>query len=276
MPTPIELSLTSLLPTVSPLPDELVNLATSLLAQSRTKATTLKPEEEIGRTYACSHIACQRLGHWLALDIAKPTPPVNPKVYSKLHTYLNSVLRTQTTPRRRAAGTAQARDAPSSARVNAQLKDVKAAANERVASNAAPATVELSKSVSKTTTPRSRKRKAEAQKDDVHGTPSRLHKATNVDSSITVDSERPPEPADSSGDDEESVSPVKRPAKTPLRRKEKQGGEAVDDLGPAGLLPGLGTMFQPAIDWLSDERRDDYANWKQTILRQVMLIEQKC
>lgn len=145
MPTPIELSLTSLLPTVSPLPDELVNLAASLLAQSRTKATTLKPEEEIGRTYACSHIACQRLGHWLALDIAKPTPPVNPKVYSKLHTYLNSVLRTQTTPRRRAAGTAQARDTPSSARVNAQLKDVKAAANERVASNAAPATVELSK-----------------------------------------------------------------------------------------------------------------------------------
>jgi origin recognition complex subunit 6 len=60
-----------------------------------------------------------------------------------------------------------------------------------------------------------------------------------------------------------------RPAKTPLRRKEKHGTADDDDLGPAGLLPGLGTMFQPAVDWLSDDRRLEYDRWKKTILRQA-------
>lgn len=43
-----------------PLPSELLELAVSLLAQSRNKASSLKPEEEIARTYACAHLACER------------------------------------------------------------------------------------------------------------------------------------------------------------------------------------------------------------------------
>jgi origin recognition complex subunit 6 len=82
-------------------------------------------------------------------------------------------------------------------------------------------------------------------------------------------------------EDEGHVTPRKRPAKTPLRRKEKHGGKAAlaaeglleDDLGAAGLLPGLGTMFQPAIDWLSDENRADYARWKKGILKECAAIE---
>ncbi|CAK3939296.1 origin recognition complex subunit 6 like [Lecanosticta acicola] len=81
---------------------------------------------------------------------------------------------------------------------------------------------------------------------------------------------------------EEDVStPMKKkkqPHKTPLRRKEKHGGKTADDLdvvGPAGLLPGLGTMFQPAIDWLSEERRRDFAQWEKGIMKEIIAVEQK-
>ena len=54
-------SLNGLIPTLSgPLPPDLVDLALSLLAQSRNKASSLKAEEEIARSYACAHIACER------------------------------------------------------------------------------------------------------------------------------------------------------------------------------------------------------------------------
>lgn len=57
----IEQALNSLLPTLNnTLPPELVNLALSLLAQSRSRASSLKAEEEIARPYACAEIACKR------------------------------------------------------------------------------------------------------------------------------------------------------------------------------------------------------------------------
>lgn len=57
----VEQSLTSLIPHLNgPIPSELVELASSLLAQSRNKASNLKADEEIGRTYACANIACER------------------------------------------------------------------------------------------------------------------------------------------------------------------------------------------------------------------------
>ena len=50
-----------LIPSLSgPLPSELLDLANSLLAQSRTRVGSLKAEEEIARTYACAHLACER------------------------------------------------------------------------------------------------------------------------------------------------------------------------------------------------------------------------
>lgn len=61
MSRPIEQALLSLLPTQNDiLPPPLVELAGSLLAQSRNKASTLKAEEEVARTYACAHLACDR------------------------------------------------------------------------------------------------------------------------------------------------------------------------------------------------------------------------
>lgn len=54
-------SLIGLVPTFNgPLPTELIELAVSLIAQSRSKASTLKAEEEIARSYACANIACER------------------------------------------------------------------------------------------------------------------------------------------------------------------------------------------------------------------------
>jgi origin recognition complex subunit 6 len=57
----VQHDLLGLVPSIAlPLPTELVNLTVSLLAQSRSKASTLKQDEEIARGYACAHIACER------------------------------------------------------------------------------------------------------------------------------------------------------------------------------------------------------------------------
>jgi origin recognition complex subunit 6 len=57
----IEQTLFSLMPSYgSDLPPSLVELAGSLLAQSRLKASTLKAEEEVARIYACANLACDR------------------------------------------------------------------------------------------------------------------------------------------------------------------------------------------------------------------------
>ncbi|KAF1989307.1 hypothetical protein K402DRAFT_390891 [Aulographum hederae CBS 113979] len=89
----IEQSLHTLLPSYSSsLPPELLNLATSLLAQSRSKASTLKSEEEIARPYACAHLACERLKSKFNLPDIVSNPPVPPPKYKKLYSYLDTAL----------------------------------------------------------------------------------------------------------------------------------------------------------------------------------------
>jgi origin recognition complex subunit 6 len=79
------------------------------------------------------------------------------------------------------------------------------------------------------------------------------------------------------GHDEDNgpATPRRQPAKTPLRRKEKHSQRKIgeEEENPAGLLPGLGTMFQPAVDWLSEERRAEFDAWKEDLLREVALVE---
>jgi origin recognition complex subunit 6 len=61
-----------------------------------------------------------------------------------------------------------------------------------------------------------------------------------------------------------------RLAKTPLRRKEKHSASSDQDFqSAAGLKPGLGTMFQDAVDWLSDERRARHRDWDQDIRARI-------
>ncbi|QDS74548.1 hypothetical protein FKW77_007772 [Venturia effusa] len=89
----VQNDLFSLLPSITlPLPTDLVSLAVSLLAQSRSKASTLKQDEEIARGYACAHIACERLKQALDLPAIRPRPPCPPRTYKKVFTYLSTVL----------------------------------------------------------------------------------------------------------------------------------------------------------------------------------------
>lgn len=295
MPTPIEQALASLLPTLSPLPHELLDLSTSLLAQSRARASTLKPEEEIGRTYACCHIACERLGKKLALEIVgRPTPPVQPRVYAKLKGFLGSMLRTPGTPKGKGRGrgveekAVQAASSAEGARSSARVMPSKGVvgivtAGRRVEDgvlrpqSGAPGSEGREMRSSALQTPTrdvvttqlagsKRKAEAEAEEEQVD---------TDVGTSATMaPGDEAQEDADEASEYEgQAVTPAKRPAKTPLRRNEKhlkqKDGEAA---GAAGLLPGLGTMFQPAIDWLSEERRLEYAVWKKRFVHDMEVL----
>ncbi|TAQ85704.1 hypothetical protein B7494_g5977 [Chlorociboria aeruginascens] len=89
----IEQALNNIIPRHSgSLPQELVELASSLLAQSRSKASNLKAEEEISRTYICANLACERLKTTLNLPKIEPRPPCAPKIYSKLYVYFDRIL----------------------------------------------------------------------------------------------------------------------------------------------------------------------------------------
>lgn len=382
MPTPIETALSTLLPTVHSLPPELISLSTSLLAQSRAKAASLKPEEEIGRTYACCHIACQRLGHKLALEIAKPAPPVQPRVYNKLHTYFNTVLTTPKTPRKvdklAINGSGQASRGqdgsrktparqPATPTSNGKRKAevlleedlpempnfvasmIRAMAEKYSTAGTAPhvfAGVESVFPAHSTSELASKKRRISSRIVDsglkVESLPAiicimmpavaekmcgpdvnrptltediieyaHLFLSQNTDKIpffLPTEAEIANEVAQlqkeradewmkmewyqnvpllngsAPGAQQENtqthpnngVTVKSTQKKTPLRRAEKHGKRAVDgveDLGAAGLLPGLGTMFQPALDWLSDERRADFVEWREAILREASQME---
>ncbi|KAK4189832.1 origin recognition complex, subunit 6 [Podospora australis] len=103
----IEQALHSLLPTHnSALPQPLTELASSLLAQSRNRASTLKAEEEIARSYACANIACDRLKITLNLPPIEPRPPIPPRIYKRLYNHLDHILPpTASTPRKGTATT---------------------------------------------------------------------------------------------------------------------------------------------------------------------------
>ena len=397
----IELNLTSLLPTLNLLPPELIHLASSLLGQSRAKVPSLKPEEEIGRTYACCHIACQRLGSRLGLELAKPSPPVKPKVYQKLHAYLNSTLKTTSAPNTpRTRRTAEKDVAPpSSVRTRGSIDAtptpartagmpstlgkrtggvsgkatvaplprytmnmIKHLCKARGTPDVAPhvfagvetiyhqAAAELQIGQETPDTPSKRRRTLTEVKDSEaiascllsedslpalvitvygcaadrmynldheevedeqraedlaiaaiidffegqNGKPPRLkgtkdlqndikdfmHEAlewvkmewyTNIPDggaagSITHDTSKNLDELN------EELGPLtlKKPAKTPLRRKEKHASRPDEEhLGAAGLLPGLGTMFQPAVDWLSEDRRAENARWEKGIRKRI-------
>lgn len=412
MPAPVELSLASLLPTISFLPPDLIALANSLVSQSRSKAASLNRDEEIARTYACCHLACKRLAKQLELEIGKPSPPVAPRVYTKLLGYLEGVLgRTGGTPRKNVGdGTPKKKDdgkkesvkTPSRtatavtptagskkrAREEAEVeKDVSApgvpefgmpllrhvckalgvpaaaphvlvgaqAALKELSSRAAARRKQENSSRKRRKTPQSAKStrsvrsepEAEEEEKDAIATdqwPALLvaltisvvekmlveenpnlrkeaidaakefckeHRETigadlrsigkdvdfyaleaddsgwlemewfaNVPEN-TISTDQDDEVEDSAMEvDEEGLTPAKsvRPSKTPLRRKEKHGGKLVngiESVGAAGLLPGLGTMFQPALDWLSEERRREFSAWKKGIMKEIMAVEQR-
>ncbi|KAI0545228.1 hypothetical protein F4679DRAFT_562104 [Xylaria curta] len=89
----LEPTLYSLLPSyATALPQPLLELASSLLAQSRHSAGALKVDEEVARSYACAHIACERLKISLDLPPIQVRPPIPPRLYKRLYTHLDNVL----------------------------------------------------------------------------------------------------------------------------------------------------------------------------------------
>ncbi|PBP25705.1 Origin recognition complex subunit 6 (ORC6) [Diplocarpon rosae] len=96
MSRPVEQALTNLIPRYSgSLPTELIDLANSLLAQSRNKCSNLKPEEEVARVLKTS----------LDLPPIEPRPPIPPRVYKQLFAYFDRAL-ISSAARQRARATA--------------------------------------------------------------------------------------------------------------------------------------------------------------------------
>lgn len=45
------------------------------------------------------------------------------------------------------------------------------------------------------------------------------------------------------------------------------------DASRKGLLPGLGTMMQDRVDWLSPDRKDDFLEWKGDVMARIEQME---
>lgn len=145
----IEQTLLSLLPTHnSDLPEPLTQLASSLLAQSRNRASTLKAEEEVARLYACANLACDRLKISLNLPPIDPRPPIPPRIYKRLYNHLDKILpATASTPSRR---TPAGDTALGSARTRTPTSKLRAQQQHRLDHNTSPL---ANKSRTPTTTP---------------------------------------------------------------------------------------------------------------------------
>ncbi|PGH17092.1 hypothetical protein AJ80_04965 [Polytolypa hystricis UAMH7299] len=84
---------------------------------------------------------------------------------------------------------------------------------------------------------------------------------------------------DASEDDEAIISPQRRRQMSQRARQKSSGSNKVDVVGQlapvkaGGLLPGLGTMMQDRVDWLSEERRADYLLWKRDVMKRIRAIE---
>ncbi|EME81609.1 uncharacterized protein MYCFIDRAFT_99649, partial [Pseudocercospora fijiensis CIRAD86] len=365
----IELALTTLLPTVSFLPPELLTLANSLLSQSRAKAAHLKPEEEIGRSYACAHIACQRLAKRLELDIDKPKPPVKPNVYKKLYAFLDDVLGTPKTPtrgnvtpgknattlssgkRKRAIEEDEAEKTPRQSTSEEQDIDglpssvatlvrticqststSKAAPHIFVGARAVKAEIESraappqtepeSRSKRRRKTPQSAKsaKSAPPPPSEVPETKPEIKWPALILALHTITCARmrglPISNSDVHTMKREALEKVleshyagagKKELETdlgfyileaedsgwlemewyeniPEGGKEKGGGKEGREVeggggggrrrgNAAGLEYGLGTMFSPEVDWLSEERREEFRAWKEGILKRIEGIE---
>jgi origin recognition complex subunit 6 len=80
------------------------------------------------------------------------------------------------------------------------------------------------------------------------------------------------------GDDEEGKSyqdideedAALRGVKLPKRSTAGGGARTKSGSAPrGGLLPGLGTMMQDRVDWLSDDRQEDFVEWKADIMARI-------
>ena len=74
----------------------------------------------------------------------------------------------------------------------------------------------------------------------------------------------------SDGDNEDGTDVMRRRA-----RLEPSEDEGVEIGGRETLWPGLGTMMQERVDWLSEEKRDGYEAWERDVLMRVEAMERR-
>ncbi|QKX58122.1 uncharacterized protein TRUGW13939_05243 [Talaromyces rugulosus] len=155
---PVEQVLATLLPThANEIPPELLSLAQSLIAQSRSYTSSLKPEEEIARPFACAEIACRRLARALKLPPLLGHPPCPPRVYKKLYTFLDNSIGGSS----KAAGKAGSRT-PS-----------RAATTPRKETAATPSNTASARTLQNNTPSKSTPRRSNLLNDRANGTPSK-------------------------------------------------------------------------------------------------------
>ncbi|OAX78369.1 hypothetical protein ACJ72_07326 [Emergomyces africanus] len=73
-------------------------------------------------------------------------------------------------------------------------------------------------------------------------------------------------------DEDETVGPKRRRV---IRRGtgRQRNSEDVSAKTKGGLQPGLGTMMQDRLNWLSEDMREDYLEWKEGVMRRIRAIE---
>ncbi|KAE8133521.1 origin recognition complex, subunit 6 [Aspergillus pseudotamarii] len=74
--------------------------------------------------------------------------------------------------------------------------------------------------------------------------------------------------------DEDGYGEYEERGKDAKRQKiTKSGRSLAKHSSRKGLLPGLGTMMQDRVDWLSDDRKEDYLEWKAAVLARIEQIQ---
>ncbi|KAL9597653.1 MAG: hypothetical protein Q9219_004980 [cf. Caloplaca sp. 3 TL-2023] len=230
-------ALGSLIPEFNgPFPQDLLELAVSLLALSRNKAGNLRADEEIARSYACAHLACEsrnderteddRTDRLRSLSIEA----LIVAVYIPVHTRL--------------AGE------PNNYR---KQRDETLAILRELRSDELSSTVLNHTEVDKWM--------EEIQKGDWL----EMDWFENIEAGAGLGL------SESRGrvDDSSSNSDVDN-RETHLVSKRTSSGYTAEK---PYLQPGLGTMMQDRVDYLSDEKRADYQRWMNNILARIARIE---
>lgn len=245
----------------SGLPQQLIELATTLLLQSQAKASSLKPEEEPGRCFAVCEIACQRLKTILNLPKIESRPPCAPRTYKKLYQFLNRILeapepdRSEATPARSNIGRivtlSKLQEPPAGATPGSASRRT---GKSLLTSSGANAGVVQD---SEAGTPSEKCKRNDAQQQDVQQTSKRL-----------APEEETPEP--DFVDAAENLDEVASASDGEIAGDEH-------DLAASGPPPksGLGSLMENQFDWLSPERRLEYKRWEAKMLRKIDAMERQ-
>lgn len=235
----------------------------------------------------CCHLACERLGKRLGLEVSVvgvDAAPCGRGVYSRLKGFLGSALRTPG----KGEGTLGKRVEKEVVEVETltarrgRKRKIWSGGDDGNEAADAPLAVHMQQAAAATGKGVFASKKAELEAENAVSAD--VQQGRNDNKATEQRDNQPPDHEDNA-----VRLGTKQQAKTPLRRGEKHAQRPLlssrqvrkDDIGDgdeddddiAGLRPGLGTMFQPAVDWLGAGRRREFAAWKVQILKDIRVME---